>query len=460
MKRFKIEILLLFMLFEVFFYNTKNILPYFITILEYAFVLISIILNKRIGIMYFISFTLLSFGGWSYINIDSMPNNFWGLRFFGVSFNILFSIAILQFFLKDIKSLFKNESYDNLFFTIFIIYSSIIGLIYSSLSVNYFDNYINDLLIYSPYFIYIIFINFLDYNSLNKIFVYGVYVTIFSMILSFMFDIKYEYGSGYKFVLMNSFAFLIPFSVFFLYKEMNKQLYLLFSMIVLFLIITGNIFVSGKLIVIFFITLFWLGFKNKRIFTIVCTVMFLFIYNSEFIFSYLIEFFSDSVIISYKFSQIFDVFTKLDIDIIASTRSSMGNLVAEAKTIFYYFTENSNIHFLFFGKGFGGGLPDTFGYFTPFAGDSGYAAHDAIRNDFVRMHLPLYEIILKTGIFGFSFYFTLLYKTFNKIKILSFIYFILLFTVFYVSKEMLLLTLLTMKLQSNKNNINFKIINN
>ena len=122
----------------------------------------------------------------------------------------------------------------------------------------------------------------------------------------------------------------------------------------------------------------------------------------------------------------------------------MGSIIAEGITVLNYVINNKVV--LFFGKGFGGGIPDLYGYLAPWAGASGYAFHDLARNDYFKMHLPIYEVIIKAGILGWSFFLFILIKNFVLRNKYAFISFLLFFMVFYVSKEYLLLTILFLKL--------------
>ena len=454
--QFRFEVLFLFIFFEVLLYNSESDFQLAVTIIEYIYVTFVLFVNNKTGLMYFFTFTLLAFGGWSYVSNITTPNNFWGFRLFGFSFNILYSVFVFLFFLTKNKYNIPKSIFHDKFFMFFILYSLIIGFCNIIFSNNYVDNFLQDVLTYLPYFIYIYLIIFLDINSLLKMVRYSLFLTVLSMLLSLVFNIKFLYGI-HDFVLMNSFAFILPFSIFFLKNLYSKSHYLFLSLTVILLLITSNIFISGKLIIIMISIFLWFGAINLKkiwpVFAIPILVMIFLAPASDFF----IEYYSDSVI-SFKFSQIADLFTSLDMEVIAATPSSMGNLIAEGITIYHHLLGNSLV--LIFGSGFGGGIPDIFGYLTPWAGKSGYALQDAIRNEFYRMHLPIYEIIIKSGIVGFVLYLKLLRKYLNSKSIFSFITFVLLFTVFYVTKEMLLLTLIFMKISQEEYNISPRIQEN
>lgn len=461
LKKFRFEILFLFVFFEVFLYNSKSNLQLIVTIAEYIFITFVLFTNKKTGLIYFFMFTLLAFGGWSYINTE-LPNNFWGVRLFGFSFNILYSVFVFVFFLIKKKYSIPKSIFYNKFFTFFILYSLILGLYNIIVLNNYVDNFQSDFFTYVPYFIYAYLLSFLDINSLLRMVKYGLFLTVLSMLLSLVFNIKFQYGQ--YFVLMNSFAFILPFSIFFFKNLYSKTHYLFLLLTVIMLLITLNIFIGGKLIIIFIITFCWIAYINRNKFALVLIIFSGSIFFLPSIFTFFIEYFSiadvdgNLNVISYKFSQIFNAFSLIDLDTIANIPSSMGNFVAEGMTTYSYLMSNKMV--LIFGKGFGGAIPDLFGYLSPGAGESGYALQDATRNQFFKMHLPIYEIIIKSGLAGFIFYLIMLFKHFNSKSIFSFISFVLLFTVFFVSKEMFLLTLIFMRISQEEYNIDSKIQDN
>lgn len=446
-KYYRYEVLLIFVVFEVLLYDSSSIFQYLITIAEYFFVAIFIVLNRKVGIMYFISFTLLSMGAWSYITQETNPGNFWGIRIFGFSFNILFSLLILIYCLLKSNIRFKipNLRFDEKFLTIFILYSFLVGLVFTALSINYADNFLSDVFVYFPFFIYLYYLSILSPSNMLMIVRYCVSVTVSSMILSFFTNNTFQYGTGFYFVLINSFGFIVTFAIFFIKGLYSRVHYFFLITTVIALLASGKIFIGSKTIVVLFVALLWVGLKYKKVMLgVLAFFIFGFLYLDTII--SLIEQFDASVMLSYKITQVFEIFKDVDLETVASTPTSIGNIIAECKTTFYYLWQNKL--FFFLGKGFGGGISDVFGYLEPMAGPlNGYKYEDAIRNDFVRMHLPIYEIFIKSGIVGLCLYIILLIKAFTNRKQISFVYFILIFMVFYNTKEMMLLTLLFMKLE-------------
>lgn len=451
---FNIPILLFFCLGEILLYNNNQYVQLAIAILEYSFLFVLFIFNRQLSIAYFTAFNLLAMGSWSYVTQEELPNNFWGLRFLGLSFNILFTIFLFVACLisnaKPLKILFSN-SYTR-FFTLFTIYTLIAGVVNVLLGINYLDNFIKDTAVYIPYFFYAYFLYFLKSEYVKNIFIWGGGLTIFSMILSWVINIKFEYGNGFEFVLMNGFAYVMTFAVFFLKDFYTKKIYWTQVIFILLLLVTGNIFLGGKSLINFFVILVWYFslIPTRRLFLLIAFSLLYFL--SPIIIDFIDNTSSKSLLLAYKVSQIIDTFTIADLDVLAATPTSMGNIIAEGKTLYSYVVNNFNV--LLFGKGMGGGIPDIYGLFSPLAGPgTAYTDKDIIRNDFFRMHLPVFEILIKAGLFGLLFYLKILYKALKSNSIISFSLFIVLFTVFFNAKEMVLLTLLLIRLSEIEPNV-------
>ena len=448
--KFKYEVLLLFVFLEVLLYDKLEYIQITVSVVEYLFLLFCIVINKRVGTMYLISFTLLSLGSWSYITQETLPYNFWGIRVFELSVNIIFTMLVSFYLLVanrfKVKKIFIRPG--NKFFIVFIFHSILVGAVFVSLSMNYLDNFLNDLQVYVPYFFYLYLLSLLSVTDLRLVVKYAISLTVITMMLSFITNQLFEYGGGYKFVLMNSFTFIIVFTLFFFRNLFSRnQFYLLFAS-VLFLLVSGKVFMGSKSIILILLLILWLAFSSWKIlaYTILIIISFLFIMSP--IVDWVLNNFSNDLMVSYKFTQILNVFELVDIKTIAESRTSMGNIVAEAVTIMNYMIQ----HPLFFltGKGFGGGVTDTNGYLSDYVGAGmGYADIELVRNQFRRMHLPLFEIVVKAGVIGVFLYLRLLIKTFRKKDIYSFSFFIIIMMVLSNSKEMLLLCMLFDYLSNN-----------
>ena len=173
-------------------------------------------------------------------------------------------------------------------------------------------------------------------------------------------------GEGFYFILINSYAFVIVFAMFFLRNLYSKSHFLFLVVAMLFLFATGKIFIGSKTIIIIITLILWFSLTNRKAFWIIFLSLAGFYLFIGPIVSLITGQFSSDLVVSYKFTQIFSVFEVIDLDIIASSSTSMGNIIAEGATIIQYLSNNTTV--LFFGKGFGGGLPDIFGYLGPMAG--------------------------------------------------------------------------------------------
>ena len=459
--KYKFSTLLLFIIIEVFLFKDQAELQFLFSIVEYLFVIFCYARNKKLGILYFVTFTLLCMGEWSYVINESPPYNFYGLRIAGFSVNILTSLVLFIDVLISNKKKLKNFAYIKkfkwIFFYIFFIF--IVGLINLMSAKNYFDNFISDIFTYLPLILYVYLISVIDLQSLMKLVKYCISVTVISYVLSYITNTKFAYFEGQEFLLMNAFSFIVPFAVYFLKDLYSKKIYYLQIIIVSFFILTGQIFISGKFIFIFILVILWFISKTKYKLIIYSSLIVLSFFTKP-ILETVKDNFSSSVVISWKIQQVEEGILAIGSGS-SEVEGSFGNLFNEGRAILDYFDKN-NIA-LFTGKGMGGGVPDTFNKLAPLAGNSGYALQDRDRNDYFVMHLSILDLFLKAGVIWLSLFLFFLFKQFNNIKIFGFITFVLLFTVFYTSKEMMLLTVIfysiSLYTMDNNKEKNKKIIN-
>ncbi len=442
-------ILILFAFCEVIFFKSNNNIKFVISILEYSFILYSCFANLQVGIMYFLSFIILTVGIGNYSGFDViMPYNFWGIRVSGISVSIIFTVFLsLVVLIKNKLNLQININLYNKFILIIIFYGILIGFFNLSLGVNYVDNFILDLLTYLPAIFYLILLSQVDAENTILLLKKSIIVTFFMMLLSVITDNKFQYGQD-TFVLQSALGLIVPFLFFsftFLYKK-NTYIKIILTVIILFLLIKGLYFISGKVITLFIILFFLLFIKSKKMFFLLFIPVLFFIFNLEFILLYLLDFFDDYPVIQEKFKQVYLFVSVFDFNAIARMPTSIGNITAELLAVKNHLTQN--INYLIFGKGFGGAVPDYYNNLSDWIYKSGYKEIDKSRNQFFKMHLPLIEMFLKGGlILGGSFVY-ILYKILYVDKKYSILLFVLFFAFFYVSKEALLLTLILIKITS------------
>ena len=441
--KIKYFVLFLFIFSEVYFFESKSNFQIISSVCFYLYLIVLAVINFRKSVEYYFYFSLLTMGAWSYISPLNIPQNFWGLKLQGISINVLFSFFLLigGIILKKGKFLINKPS---IFFLVYIFYSAIIGYLYVLKGQNYLDNFISDLFVLLPSISYIFLFSFFSRNELLGIFKNCYIFSIISIILSWILDKNFIYGFSYKYLLMNGMSFILPYAFLFISGIFNKKLQIINGILILIFIYLGKLFISGKLIVLLtcaiFVSLLVNYSKGAILFITSIIISYFIFFNTEFFGN-----FSEDSLMAHKLNQIFDVFSIFDIEFLASSPTSMGNIIAEGVTIFnHYF---SNWKFFIFGKGFGGGIPDLFGYLTPLSNPTqGYKEIDASRNNFFRMHLPIYEIFIKTGLIGLSCFFGLIFYIIKSNSKFTFLIFSLLFLVVFNTKEMLLLTILLFNL--------------
>jgi len=430
-------ILWFFGLCEIVLYNCEiSEMQYLFAITAYGFILISFLQNRKNGIMYFISFNLLSLGIFNFWGITDVIS-YWGLRVGGLSFNIIFTalLAILIVIQKRGTQLFPKDKY-TIFLFVFYGLTLIWGIIVFLYGRNYSDNLISDILTFSPIFFYALMVKELTRPELMFIVTKVFTITIYALLLAFLLNKRYEYSHEW-FIVGNTMSFLSPIGAIILWKYYSKINMVIFLIIMILLIVSEAYFTSGKTILMIGALSIWLLLLRKHINYIgIISLIILFpilITGLDTLSGQL-----DNKIIAFKITQITQVFKDPQIFALAAEFSSMGNIIAEAITLGQFYIENPT--YLLFGQGMGAGIPDYFGFLTPFAGNSGYAEVDASRNNFFNLHIAPYKVLANGGLIMFIWYCRILYDLFRARTAITFMAFLMLFLMFYVSKEFMLLT--------------------
>jgi hypothetical protein len=440
-------ILLLFVIIEVLFFGNEGVANTIVFLFIYVLLFGVYLANNKLGIMYYFSFTLLTFGAGNYETLSLDPQNFWGLRFLGFSASILFSVFIFthQLIFKA-NGDFKKLVLQFKFYSLFYLYSLLIGIFYTIISINYFDNFLLDFLTYTPIIIYGVLIQKLDDDSIKKIVKWCLSLTVISLVLSTALNKKFFYGVD-DFLPSNAIYFILPFALILLRELFSFKIWILLMGSIIATFIFGLYFISGKTIMTVLLLISVYLYSNKYSAIIFTLALLIIIPNVDSVLGFFIAFYPEGVIRG-KFIQIQQAVDSLNIHTIALIPSSLGNILAEFLTITTYYFQN--IQYFFFGKGLGGAVVDVYGYLNPWTEKSGYASHDAVRNNFYKMHLAIFEVFVKAGVFWiFSYLFILIKGFFLKNKY-DIVHSILFFAVFYVTKETLLLTLLIFKIKNTK----------
>ena len=440
-------ILFVFVLLEVIFFDSRSVINTFISYTEILFVLIVFLLNPKIGIMYYLSFNILTFGEWSYVMEDANPQNFYGIRMFGISASTLLGFILFLLLIFNSKIKFKDiiSEFEFKLFHYFILFTFLIGILNVLLGNNYFDNFISDIKTYFPFYFFALFVFFIKPANCLKVLKYSFSLTFISFLLSFTLDQRFYYDTNNSYLLMNSVSYLFPVFFVFSYYFFNKIISALIFLCMIYFYVTFNFFMSGKIILIFVCTLLWaVSLKmNKKIMLIILIILVpnltliipYILYNTEIL----------PVMVSYKLIQILSIFN-FDFSVLANTQTSIGNIIAELITSFENLSSNP-LSFIF-GYGLGGAIKDSYGYLFSWVDAGGYGTNNYTRNQFFKMHLPVIEIFVKLGAIGVVFYSYMLKEILKEKSIINLMLFIMLFFVFYTSKENLLLTLIL--IQSSK----------
>lgn len=447
-------VLTIFGLLEVVFFGEKDGLAGIIAILEYVLCFVVLLLNEKNGIKLFISFTLLSLGVNNFF--DTPPLNFWGLRIGSVSFNIVYSLFISAYvFLKNIKKakLKLEHSPYYKFLSIFFIYSFVLGVFSVGIFVNYEDNFASDFMTYFPFFVYVPLIYQLSYKDCEELFISTFLTSILMLWFANFGDKTYNYGSS-TYLVQNTIGNLILITSLLIRKKIGNFLFVFCIGTLIYLSVIGSLFISGKMwivFIIYFLILSLISSGNIIRRLIVLVVILLVLFQKDFIFDALIVFF-DGNTIAFKLQQIKMLSDMVSFTYIAGTDTSIGNVIGEIRTAYYYYTDH--ILRFFFGQGFGGGLPDELGVLKKWVNMLGYNEHDLPRNNYYKMHLPLTEVFVKGGLFLTIIYLSVFRSVFKAIEgnknIYAIIFFFMYLMFFYVSKESLLYSMLLYKLMYNE----------
>lgn len=456
-RKYNIWVILLFVFQEVYFFGSSVITFQLLsTLFFYSYILYSYFKDRKMGIMYLLSFSLLALNMSNYLQDDSLPMSFYGLRFLGFSFNIIFTFVlfVIDFYLDAKNRTIRVKlPYVYKYISVFIIYSALLGIVNVVLGKNYMDNYSKDLITYLPFFVYIYLISKLEKEELFLMLKNMLIGTFFLMMTSLAFEKYRQYALGEDALLINTIGSVFMIAIFFAKNIMHRFLYYTILILYFYLLTTGLVLIGGKTIIYVLLILLWLLIKQRNVIYII--LPFVFIFYSKDIFTFFIGYFGEGVIAN-KFAQVSLIFSGLKITDLALIPASVGNLTAELLTLIDYLSKN--IYMLLLGKGFGGGIPDSLNYLKPWVHRMGYAYIDSVRNDYHKFHLAIYEILIKSGVFSLIVYTLICIKGFfskNKWKGLYVVFFLLMFS---VSKEFILLTLFLYELSTKTETKNTNIV--
>ena len=127
--KYNITLPLCFSLIDILLFGDVNwFLQSGFAIICYLFLLFAFFNNNKIGIMYLISFNLLTIGWGNYDAYDNITYGYWGLRISGLTLNILIQFmffCVLTLKKKSLTSSFCCDYYSR-FFLIYFFWSLLI----------------------------------------------------------------------------------------------------------------------------------------------------------------------------------------------------------------------------------------------------------------------------------------------------------------------------------------------
>ncbi len=438
--------LLLFATVDILLYDTGTpILQLLFSVLSYGFILLNSVKNINTGVLYFISFNVITIGYGNYQGVEDTQYGYWGMRIGPFSANILFTLLLVLMvgIKKNFKSLIPNDIFSR-FFLFFFVWGLVVGTLMTVWGVNYTDNYLSDIMIFLPAVFYIVLCKDLSLNDLRTVIQYLIPITMYSLFLAYVLDKKCRY-SAEEFLIGNSFINLAPFAVIVLYRYMNRKAQIAYIALLIFLFMTLSILIAGKIIIGFILLIVWWMCRNKKWRYFNLTVIFAVIPLLVILLKTLIDVVgSNSGIISFKLGQVASLFSNEGFLVLAAERSSVGNIIAETITLCKFLITHPI--FLIFGKGFGGGIPDLFGFLFQFAGAAGYAYVDGVRNNYFNLHIAPLKVLIDGGIIIFAYYVKVLYRILKLKTGMSFLAFLMMVFFFYVSKELMLLTYILLRI--------------
>ncbi len=398
----------------------------YVLIGQILFLLILPVFSMKLGLKSLIFLTLISYGKWVYLG-DNIAGSFLTTKLAGVS------IVLYLFVLYIIPYLFCVK-YNKVFiiFSVLLLIWSIFLVANSSV---YLDNFLADVKTLVFVFVFLAVAQVLSSKEIRDLVIAGIDISLVMLLSASIFRLRFEYGSGHEYLPINSLSFFLPiFIVTPILNIGNVSLArrILWSVSSLFILLTDDVFISGKFLALTVLVLLLLILKpKKRLISFVSVLMLVIALPLVTVID---------PVSTYKIEQVTSLSNVSKYSLIMSSHTSAGNIISEFDNIF----KQRNKFYLLVGKGLGGGISDLNGHLMQFAGTGGYSPLDKLRDNYFKMHLPASEIIVKFGILGFLFYciFFSRYLLGKIIGIDGVLLVACLFTVFYISKEYLLLTTL------------------
>lgn len=370
---------------------------------------------------------LICYGKWFYVQGGTEFLSFLGIKVLGVS---------LSFLLLMLSSLGRGISLNR---TLLLVVGSLVFSTILSYSELYLDNFFKDLKTLSFFIIGFLTLKKISHESKYELLYRAIDISILMLFTSHLLGLTFNYAPGRSYLPVNSITFFTPsillFALFSNSISVTRRLMWIIGTLVP--IVIGQYFWGGKslIMLILLIPLILVSVKPRNFYLLLFLI---------YVGSSLFLRFERDAILEYKLRQVTSIFEIDNLEAVKKSHTSVGNVLAEMDNLSLV----SNKLKLAFGSGLGGGMQDQNGYLEQYSGEGGYSLNDKQRGIYFKMHLPLTEVMVKLGLIGLFFYLSVFFKIgrSSKKSIESWITFLSVALVFYVSKEMIVLTLISFSL--------------
>ena len=413
MKRIVPFSLYLFGIIEVLINVSSGYSSILLLLVQIGLMATTLIIEKRVGVALFCGFMLVGFGEWVYVlGQDSNPANLYTLSIGGLSVYGLMSILHLLRVAPIVRLNSQQKRFAILCFfsfSVFIIYSFTLSILNDKI-----HTLLGDIKLFLPIPLFIILFSCLSVESLEGLIRVAVRVVILQLVAGYFVGASFEYGVGYSYIPMSNIGFLVVGFIFSPLIRLSVYERVCYLSVIFYFIVSGDVFFNGKQLLFgflcFLICFFQIIYGYKRrvrggAATKIVLVLAMLLLVSVGYYVYMVS--TIDPITAYKISQILSVFS-LNIDDLLYTRTSVGNLVAEAMTLISVSVDRPFI--AIFGAGFGGGVEDKLNALHLWVDKGGYPTDFMVDNYYSKMHLALFDFVLKFGFVATAIAFVYLFR--------------------------------------------------
>lgn len=390
----------LFGLVEVFLNISGGPFYYVLLLLEVCALFLTLFLPIRMGLTLMGGLICVSFGPWVYVTPDSLtPKNYYNVSLFGfsiytlTSFIFIFKIYSIRFLdgLDFRKKVWVSVN-DLRLFIFFLLYLSLTILF--NLKNNSFFELIYDVKVYMPVVVFWLLFSNLERLELNSILTLSLRVYIAQLFLSFIVGATFDYAHGVSYLPVSNLGMLFIVLVFTSLVSLSLFERILYVLIYFLFVYSGMLFVNGKMIVIFIMLICAIAIRYRLTSLITISIILVFPLAFNFLES------EKFAILVYKLEQITSIINSgFSLKILPI--NSVNNIIVEFYT--YYLNVLERPFSLIFGFGLGGGLYDIGDILILWKDNGAYASEFISKDNYLKFHLALIDILVKFGFFTFFF---------------------------------------------------------